>query len=77
MSDTEVITAKKTVKRKKDLCIVNISKEYIEITIIINRILDLNIYLTVNKLRTLVLTIKKQLTKTISKKRNIQFCINI
>lgn len=50
MLDAEVIITKKTVKRKKHPCIVNILKESIEATTITKHILNFGVNLIINKI---------------------------
>lgn len=58
ISDTEAISTKKLVKRKKYLRVINVIKESVGATSITKHILDLRIYLTVDKLLTSVPAIK-------------------
>lgn len=74
--DVNTATTKKIIKKKKYPQVINILKEFVKATIIIKYILDLGVNLIISKLLVFALTIKKQLTKTISKDKVIQFYIN-
>lgn len=76
MLDIKNIKAKKTVKRKKHHCIVNVLKECVGAITITKCILDLGINLIIDKLLDSELVFKKQLTKAISEDKVIQSCAN-
>lgn len=65
MLDTEVDKPRKAVERKKHSWVINILKESVSTTTIINHILDLGVNLTTGELLVSTLAIEKQLTKTI------------
>lgn len=66
MPDAKASKTKRMVERKKYPWLVNVLKESIGATIIIKRILDLGVNLTIAKLLTSTLVIEKQLTKTMT-----------
>lgn len=72
MTDFEQIV-KKSVKCKKNPRVIGVLKELVGTTRIIKRILDLEINLTVDKLLTSALVVEKQLIKTSTKDKAIQF----
>ena len=76
MLDADMAMAKKSVERKKHFRVVNILKEFIRVTIIRKRILDLEVNLIVGKLLAFAPAVKKQFTKAISEDKAVQFRVN-
>lgn len=71
----DIGTIKKNVKKKKYPQVLKVLKKFIVVTTITKRILNLGISLIVSKLLAFALAIKKQLKKTISEDKSIQFYI--
>lgn len=77
MPNTEISKLKKTIERKKHLQVINVLKNSVQVTTITKYILNLWGYLTISKLLVLVPAVRKQLTKTITEDKVMQFQINI
>lgn len=67
---------KKPIEEKKYLQVINILKESVWTTTITKCILNFEVNLTIGKLPTSALAIKKRLTKAITKDKAIQFWVN-
>lgn len=74
--DMEENKAKKRIKRKKHLCIVNVLRKSVQATTITKHIFNLGLNFTVSKLLASAPAIEKQLTKAISKDETVQFQVN-
>lgn len=76
MSDAKGTTTKKREEKKIHPCVVNVLKEFVGVTTITRRILNLGVNLTVGKLLASAPAIEKQFTKAISEDNAVQFCVN-
>lgn len=73
MPDTKANKPKKIIKKKKHLRIVNVRKKFVKAITIIKYILNLKVNLIIGILLTSAPAFKKQLTKTITKDKAVQF----
>lgn len=76
MLDSEPVVCKKETRRKKYPRVVRILKKSVEVTMIIKRILDLGVKLTVEEFLVLAPAVKKKLIKAIIEDKAIQFRVN-
>lgn len=76
ITDIEADEPRKIVERKKYWRVVNVLKESIRATTITKRILDLGVSLTGGEFLASGATIKKKLTKAITKDESVQFWFN-
>lgn len=76
MLNANMDMVKKSVERKKHLWVVNIFKESVEATIIIECIFDFEVNFIINKLLVSAPVVKKQLTKAIFKDKDVKFYVN-